>query len=197
MEKEVNLNKDIENLINRLTKSEITELIEYIKDKYYSEDINTRKLLCIFKEDIENNIKEEINELFPTGMPKRLVELSTLKLLEECCNNGYEMNDDLKGNFRSFLRIQLMYLHIKSKKYFNRFMNINYEYIINNSSNYPDQYDSIKKFFNCDNLEESSIYLKLIVIKIFDFNNPKLFENTSDSIQKDREYINYLIRDMK
>lgn len=197
MSKDKELNKEVEDLIGGLTKSEITELIGHIKDKYCSEDIDTRKLLCIFKDDIENNIEKEIKELLSFGIPPRLVELSTLKLLEECCNNGYELDDNGDSNFRSFLRIQLMYLYTKSKRYFNRLLNMNHEYLIGNTNHYNEQYESIKKFFNSNNLEESSIYLKLIIIKTFDFNNPKLFGNTEDSIEKDRKYVNYLIKDMK
>lgn len=197
MNKEVGSNKEVENLINGLENREILELIDYLKGKYNKDNIDRRKLLCEFKDDIENNIEKEIKELISFGIPPRLVELSTLKLLEECCNNGYELDDNEDSNFRSFLRIQLMYLYTKSKRYFNRLLNMNHEYLIGHTNHYNEQYESIKKFFNSNNLEESSIYLKLITLKIFDFNNPKLFGNIEDSIERDRKYINYLIKDMK
>lgn len=197
MNKEVELNKEVENLINGLENREILELIDYLKEKYNKDDIDKRKLLYEFKDNIEDNIEKEIKELLSFGIPPRLVELSTLKLLEECCNNGYELEDNEYSNFRSFLRIQLMYLYIKSKRYFNRLLNMNYEYLVGNTNHYNEQYESIKKFFNSNNLEESSIYLKLIIVKTFDFNNPKLLGDVEKSIEKDRKYINYLIKDMK
>lgn len=197
MSKEVDLSKEVEDLINGLENREILELIDYLNVKYNKEDIDRRKLLCEFKDDIENNIEKEIKELLPFGIPPRLVELSTLKLLKECCNNGYELDDNEDSNFRSFLRIQLMYLYTKSKRYFNRLLNMNHEYLIGNTNHCNEQYESIKKFFNSNNLEESFIYLKLIILKIFDFNNPKLFGDVKESIEKDRKYINYLIKDMK
>lgn len=197
MNKEVELNKEVEDLINGLENREILELIDYLKEKYNKDDKDKRKLLYEFKDNIEDNIEKEIKELLSFRIPPRLVELSTLKLLEECCNNGYELEDNEYSNFRSFLRIQLMYLYIKSKRYFNRLLNMDYEYLVGNTNHYNEQYESIKKFFNSNNLEESSIYLKLIIVKTFDFNNPKLFDDVEKSIEKDRKYINYLIKDMK
>lgn len=197
MNKDKESNKEVENLINGLENREILELIDYLKEKYNKDDIDKRKLLYEFKDNIEDNIEKEIKELLSFGIPPRLVELSTLKLLEECCNNGYELEDNEYSNFRSFLRIQLMYLYTKSKRYFNRLLNMDYEYLVGNTNHYNEQYESIKKFFNSNNLEESSIYLKLIIVKTFDFNNPKLFGDVEKSIEKDRKYINYLIKDMK